>query len=84
MSGHSVFFEGMHVQACDAVGDFLRNEARGDRRSVVMNDRHQARRTYPGLVDQQGGQLSVQVLLEDEDLAVRRDEVDDLDAAACI
>ena len=52
------------------------DEARGDRRAVIMQDRDEARRIDAAFVDQQRAHLGVAVLLDHEDLVVRVDEVD--------
>jgi hypothetical protein len=46
-----------------------RDEARGDRRAVVVQDRHQLRRIDAEFVDQQRAHLRVAVLLDDEDVS---------------
>src|SRR5687768_17287628 len=73
-----VFFDGADIERRDDLGDFLGDEARGDRRAVVVQDRDQARRVDAGVVDHQGLQLRVAVLLDHEHLAVGGDEVEEL------
>ena len=72
----SALRSGARVTTDEHVGDRLDDEARGDRRAVVMQDRHE-----PGRVDlqfgrQQGAHLLVAVLLDDEDALVIADEIE--------
>ena len=60
------------------VGDRVDDEARGDRRAVVVEDGMSRAGSSAHFVDQQRAQLGVAVLLDDEDLVVLGDEVDDL------
>src|SRR5688500_10332577 len=73
-----IFFDGTDIERRDDLGDFLGDEARGDRRAVVVQDRDQARRVDAGVVDEQGLDLRIAVLLDDEDFAVRGHEVEEL------
>ena len=54
-------------QRVHVAGDGLRDEARGDRRAVVVQHRAQPRRVDLELVDQQRAHLRVAVLFDDED-----------------
>ena len=72
------FLIGRTLRAATISRDFLGDEARGDRRAVVVQDRDQARRVDAGVVDQQGLELRVAVLLDHEHLGVRGDEVEQL------
>ena len=51
------------------------DEARGDRRAVVVQDRHQPHRIDAAFVDDQRAQLGVAVLLDHEHEVVLVDEV---------
>src|SRR6185295_6288663 len=73
-----VFFDGADIERGNDLGDFLGDEARGDRRAVVVQERDQVGRVDAGVVDQQGLELRVAVLLDHEHLAVRGDEVEQL------
>src|SRR3954467_12782138 len=66
------------VEEAPAAGDLVGDEARRDRRAVVVHDRDQPRRVDRALVDQKRAQLPVAVLLDHEDLVVPENEVDDL------
>src|SRR4029077_15641231 len=66
-------FERVEVIA-DRVGD----EARGDRRAVEVQDRHEAHRIDVALDGDQRAQLAVAVLLDDEHEIVVGDEVVDV------
>ena len=55
--------------SCSAIA--LRDEARGDRRAVVVQDGMSRAGSSGALVDQQRAQLGVAVLLDHEDLVVR-------------
>src|SRR5215469_9878091 len=57
------------------VSDRLDDEPCGDRRTVVMQDRHQPRRVDVAFADQQRAQLRVAVLLDDKNALMRRDEI---------
>ena len=48
------------------------DEPRGDRRAVVVQDRHQPRRIDAAFVDEQRSQLRIAVLLDHEHELVRR------------
>ena len=50
----------------DPIADRAGNEARGDRRAVIMQDFHQLLRIDLKLIDQKRAQLGVAVLLDDE------------------
>src|SRR5256885_4217597 len=58
--------QGSDLERVEMVADRVRNEARGDRRAVVMQDRHQADRVDAAFVDDERAQLAVAVLLHDE------------------
>src|SRR5688572_89028 len=73
-----VFFDGANIESRHDLGDFAGDEARGDRRAVVVQDRDQARRVDAGVVDEERLQLRVAVLLDHEHLRVRGDEVEQL------
>ena len=60
--------------AVQHLGHRVGDEAGGDRRAVVVQDRHQAGWVHLQFVDQQAAQLAVPVLLDDEDLLMRSDE----------
>src|SRR5258708_35107436 len=66
--------QGSDLERVEMVADRARNEARGDRRAVVMQDRHQADRVDAALVDDERAQLAVAVLLHDEHEVVVRHE----------
>ena len=59
------------------IADRIRDEARGDRRAVKMQDRHQPYRIDAVLVDDQLPQLAVAILLDDVDEIVVGDEARD-------
>src|SRR5882762_637458 len=65
-------FLGLHLQA---LGDGRGDVARGNRRPVIVQNRDEARRVDRALVDQQHSHLCVAILLYDEDLVVRVDEL---------
>src|SRR6187399_691121 len=54
-----VFFDGADIERGNDLGDFLGDEARGDRRAVVVQERDQVGRVDAGVVDQQGLELRV-------------------------
>src|SRR5215471_21673197 len=58
--------QGDDLERVEMVADRARNEAGGDWRAVVMQDRHQADRVDAALVDDERAQLAVAVLLHDE------------------
>ena len=60
------------VERVEMLADRVGDEARGDRRAVVVQDRHQARRIDAAFVDEQRAQLRVAVLLDHEHVLVRR------------
>src|SRR5512133_555530 len=57
------------------IGDRPAYETGGDRRAVVVQDRHQAYGIDAAFVDDERTQLAVAVLLDDEDEVVVADEV---------
>src|SRR2546430_10170249 len=66
--------QGSDLERVEMVADRVRNEARGDRRAVVMQDRHQADRVDAAFVDDERAQLAVAVLLHDgHEVVVRTD-----------
>ena len=72
--GHSATAsgKGTTLSAERAVGDGRADEARGDRRAVVVEDGDQAGRIDIALRHEQRAQLGVAVLLDHEDLVVPR------------
>src|SRR6266478_7295817 len=60
------------------VGDRLDDEARGNRRAVVMEDRNEAGRIEIAFADQQGPQLRVAVLLDNKNPLVAGDKIEDV------
>ena len=58
--------------------DLVDDEARGDRRAVVVQDRDQARRVEPASLTSSVLQLRIAVLLDHEHPRMRRDEIVDL------
>src|SRR5687767_3346610 len=73
-----VFFDRADIERRDDLRDLLLDEARGDRRAVVVQDGDERSGVDAGVVDEQSLQLRVAVLLDDEHLRVRGDEVEDL------
>src|SRR5258706_6298718 len=73
-----VLLDRADIQRRDDLGDFLLDEARGDRRAVVMQHGDERGRVDAGVVDEQRLQLCVAVLLHHEHLGVRLHEVEDL------
>ena len=69
---------GVTLQRVEMVADGAGDEAGGDRRAVVVQDRHQPRRIDAAFVDQQRAQLRVAVLLDHEHEVVLGDEVGDV------
>src|SRR6476469_1268537 len=63
-----------HLQSLEMVADRVRDEARGDRRAVVVKDRHQADRIDAAFVDDQRAQLGVAVLFDHEHEVMVGDE----------
>ena len=59
------------------VADGARDEARGDRGAVVMQDRHQPHRIDAAFIDDQRAQLRVAVLLDHKNEIVLGDEARD-------
>src|SRR5579863_6838056 len=72
------FPERRHVARFEQGGNLVDDEARRDRRAVVMQHRHDARRIEIALSDEQRAALRVAVLLDEEDLLVLEHEIDDL------
>src|SRR3954462_4258611 len=52
-----VLLDRPHVERGDDLGDFLGDEARGDRRAIVVQDRDERGRVDAGVVDEQRLQL---------------------------
>ena len=52
------------------------DEAGGNRRSVIVQDRHQTGRIDIAVVDQETAQLGVPILLDEEDAVVGGDEIE--------
>ena len=75
--GHELHLHRLHLQLVEMVADRLGDEAGGDRRAVVMQDRHQPHRIDAAFVDDQRAQLRVAVLLDHEDEIVVGDETVD-------
>ena len=65
---------GVTLRRIEMLADRARDEARGDRRAVVVQDRHQADRIDAAFVDDQRAQLGVAVLLDHEHEVVVGDE----------
>src|SRR5690242_445053 len=74
---HHVIPERQHVLRAHALPALAGNEARGDRRAVVVPDRDQSRRLEIGLLDQQRAQLRAAVLLDHQYRVVRQHELAD-------
>jgi hypothetical protein len=68
---------GVTLSCVEVVADRVGDEARGDRRAVVVQDRHQPHRIDAAFVDDQRAQLRVAVLLDHEDEVVVGDEARD-------
>src|SRR5215213_4503093 len=66
--GSFVFFDRADIERRDDLGDFLLDEARGDRRAVEVQDRDQRGGVDARFVDEQRLQLRVAVLLDHEHL----------------
>src|SRR4051812_1026117 len=67
-----------HVERRDDLGDLAGDEAGGDRRAIEVQDGDQACGVDARFVHEQRLQLRIAVLLDDEYLRVRGDEVGDL------
>src|SRR5580704_2449254 len=63
-----------YLELIQVIADGLADEARRDRRAVVMHDRNQPHRIDAELVDDQRAQLAVAVLLDDIDEVVLGDK----------
>src|SRR5690348_1734591 len=74
---HLVVPEWQHVLRAHVLADRACDEARGDRRAVVVQDRDQPRGIHVELLDQQRAQLRVAVLFDYEYRLVRRNELAD-------
>ena len=70
--------QGRDVHRLHLLRDLAGDEARGDRRSVEVQDRGEARRVDHALVDEQAAQLRVAVLLHHEQLVMVGDEFGNL------
>src|SRR4051812_16493649 len=66
------------LQGVKMIADRACNEARSDRRAVVMQDRHEARRIDVALGGDQRAELPVAVLLDHEHEVVVGDEITDV------
>src|SRR5262245_5937097 len=55
-----------HLERVEVIADGARNEARGDRGTVVVQDRHQPHRVDVAFVDDERAQLRIAVLLDHE------------------
>ena len=75
--GHDTTLRSGVTLSARRVADLAGDEARGDRRAVIVQDRHQADRIDAAFVDDQRAQLGVAVLLDHEDEVVVGEEARD-------
>src|SRR2546423_10551933 len=72
------FSKRRYFERVEMIADCVGDEARGDRRTVEVQDRHEPHRINVALDGDEGAQLAVAVLFDHEHKIVGRDEVVDV------